>query len=156
MSVSGSTNDNTGRHVHTSGSTNENQGHVHSITDQSHSHSIVTYLVENNVERSAGILGDDDRRTSASTSLGTQGQFTGITATNSDGKHSHALTVNNNGSEHNHALTATGTATHNHDLDGNTAASLGDHDHTAQTTGDDVPHENRPPYYALVYLIQYK
>ena len=156
LSVSGSTNDNTGRHVHTSGSTNENQGHVHSITDQSHSHSIVTYLVENNVERSAGILGDDDRRTSASTSLGTQGQFTGITATNSDGKHSHALTVNNNGSEHNHALTATGTATHNHDLDGNTAASLGDHDHTAQTTGDDVPHENRPPYYALVYLIQYK
>lgn len=156
LSVSGSTDDDTGKHIHSSGATSDPGNHTHSITDVQHAHSMAGFNQEDSAERSAGLIVDDDRRPNENTGWATRGAFTGITGTNGGGSHTHTISVTNLNSEHNHTLTASGNANHNHDLEGNTASSLGDHDHTAQTTGADVAHENRPPYYALVYLIQYK
>ena len=37
-----------------------------------------------------------------------------------------------------------------------TTAASGEHNHSFQTnlTGGDQPHENRPPYYVLAYIIK--
>ncbi len=151
LSVSGNTDDDTGLHSHTGATTNNRGSHGHGINDPGHSHS-----VEAARQNGTGADGEPESREYArNSSRSTSSQGTGITI-QGNGSHAHSVTVPNNNSEHNHSLTATGTATHNHDLSGNTATSLDDHDHTAQTTGADVAHENRPPYYALVYLIQYK
>jgi microcystin-dependent protein len=154
LSVSGSTDDDTGRHTHSSGETSRVGNHAHSINDPGHRHEIASYLIDENTERSGGNIFDDDRRTDQR-DLETSSKGTGISI-NGAGAHEHSLTVNNQQSEHNHTLSATGTADHSHNLSGNTDTALGLHNHPAQATGSNSPHENRPPYYALVYLIQYK
>jgi len=151
LNVTGNTDDETGLHIHTGATTNNRGSHSHGINDPGHSHE-----VEAARQGGEGADGEPETREFArNSSRSTTSERTGISI-QSNGNHTHSVTVPNNNSEHNHSLTATGTATHNHTLGGRTATSLGNHDHTAQTTGDDVAHENRPPYYALVYLIQYK
>ena len=64
--------------------------------------------------------------------------------TSSNGSHSHSLSINSNGS-------------HTHYVSGNTSSS-GSHSHTISgstgATGGGSSHENRPPYYALAYIMK--
>ena len=60
------------------------------------------------------------------------------------GEHSHSLSIDSNGS-------------HTHTVSGNTGTT-GNHSHTISgstgSTGSDTAHENRPPYYALAYIMK--
>lgn len=58
--------------------------------------------------------------------------------TSSAGSHSHSLSINSSGS-HTHSLS----------ID-----SAGSHTHNIESTGGDEAHENRPPYYALAYIMK--
>ena len=55
--------------------------HNHGVSNDSHSHNITGYLVEDNVERSAGVINDDDRRVESNTAS-TRPASTGITINN--------------------------------------------------------------------------
>lgn len=136
-----------GAHSHTSASTTSNGNHVHVYGDFSRG-------------------GNADRIDTQNDNIGNVNR-----TTESGGTHSHSVTVNSNGSDHAHPFTTnlagihqhslninqnTG-GTHNHPLSGSIDVATGlDHTHIADPTGLSDAHENRPPYYALVYLIQYK
>jgi microcystin-dependent protein len=76
----------------------------------------------------------------------------------SSGAHSHNFTTNSDGA-HSHTLsgTADSAGDHSHTLSG-TADSAGAHMHTFSattgSTGSGTAHENRPPYYALAYIMK--
>jgi microcystin-dependent protein len=78
--------------------------------------------------------------------------------TSSAGAHSHNFTTASSGS-HSHTLsgTADSAGNHSHTLSG-TADSAGAHTHTfsatSGSTGSGTAHENRPPYYALAYIMK--
>ena len=55
--------------------------HNHGVSNDSHSHSITGYLIEDSAERSAGVINDDDHRESSNTAL-TNPAATGITIDN--------------------------------------------------------------------------
>ena len=55
--------------------------HNHGVSNDSHSHNITGYLVEDSAERSAGVINDDDRRVESNTAS-TQPAPTGITIDN--------------------------------------------------------------------------
>ena len=151
VSASGVTNDNTGAHAHTNGSTVSAGNHAHGVNDPGHNHTVSSAR-----EDGTGADGEPETREYARNSTRTTNSRTTGISLQSAGLHAHSVSVNTVNSEHNHTLTATGTANHAHSLSGNTGSGLNTHNHPAQTTGSDAPHENRPPYYALVYLIQYK
>ena len=77
---------------------------------------------------------------------------------NAAGAHSHNFTTAGGGS-HSHTLSGNAAAggDHTHTLSG-TADSAGAHTHTFSTTsgstGSGTAHENRPPYYALAYIMK--
>ena len=139
-----------GRHVHTASSTAAGF-HGHAVSDPGHVHSY----------SAPGGQGDDSGRSDRNyartrdVNRSSRASLTGIGIIG-NGTHNHPITVNITNSGHYHSISAAGTASHNHSLTGSTVSSLGSHNHTAQATGGGAAHENRPPYYALVYLIQYK
>ena len=67
---------------------------------------------------------------------GTQGQ---------QGGHQHQVTIQNDNASHDHQATAT--------VESTTQQS---HNHESDQVGGGEAHENRPPYYALCYIIQWK
>lgn len=130
--ISGNTST-TGAHTHTlSGNTGNSGNHTHNGSTSntgSHSHNVTTINANG-----SGFIGGGGQVNNSASSVGTS----------SAGSHSHNFT------------TAAG-GDHSHSLSGN-AASAGDHSHTlsatAASTGGGSAHENRPPYYALAYIMK--
>jgi len=135
-------------HSHGDGSlaTNTTGGHYHSWSDISsssgyHSHSGSTNTTGNHyhkVTRTYVAKGDG----SYVGSIDHDG--TDSVNTSTAGDHFHSLSINSNGS-------------HTHYVGGNTS-SEGSHSHTISgstgATGGGSSHENRPPYYALAYIMK--
>ena len=79
------------------------------------------------------------------------------------GNHNHGVNITNDQGSHTHDLDVVGAAaTHTHDFTLTVEGIPLFHNHqvfpsgTTPQTGDADPHENRPPYYALCYIIQFK
>jgi microcystin-dependent protein len=149
--VSGNTS-NTGAHTHNvSGNTSNTGAHTHSGSTSNtgaHTHPSNIYNSggpEQNNQLQFGPV--TDRWTSINNSR-----------YNSAGAHSHNFTTNSDGA-HSHTLsgTADSAGAHSHTLSG-TADSAGAHTHTFSattgSTGSGTAHENRPPYYALAYIMK--
>jgi len=126
-------NNSTGAHTHTFSDTSSSSGyHSHSgstNTTGNHYHKVTRPYaahVEGSYSGSHDYDGADRVNTSAA------------------GDHSHSLSINSNGS-------------HTHYVSGNTSSS-GSHSHTISgstgATGGGSSHENRPPYYALAYIMK--
>lgn len=62
--------------------------------------------------------------------------------TGSAGNHSHSLNINSAGS-HSHSVSVSSAGNHSHSVSGTTGS-----------TGSGNSHENRPPYYALAYIMR--
>tara|TARA_B100001059_G_scaffold53260_2_gene47300 strand:- start:3804 stop:10037 length:6234 start_codon:yes stop_codon:yes gene_type:complete len=87
--------------------------------------------------------------------------------TNNNGTHAHPLTLFPNG-RHRHSVeggsgnhqhpvsTDSRGEQHSHQWSGTSTSNPITHNHTANDTGGGQTHENRPPYMALCYIIQYK
>jgi microcystin-dependent protein len=141
--VSGNTS-NTGAHTHT-GSTSNTGAHTHpgrSVSVQPDANSPAPIV------STAGIQSNSPR-----SFVNRPADFM-----NSAGAHSHNFTTDSDGA---HSHTVSGTAAsdgaHSHTLSG-TADSAGAHTHTfsatSGSTGGGSAHENRPPYYALAYIMK--
>lgn len=134
--VSGNTS-NTGAHTH-SGSTSNTGAHTHPLRVVVSGGGSVTFAAE----AGANTNGFADRNNYVLSSGAHSHNFN----TNSDGNHSHTLSG-----------TADSAGAHSHTLSG-TADSAGAHTHTFSTTsgstGSGTAHENRPPYYALAYIMK--
>lgn len=122
-------------HSHTfSGTTSNmsaNASHSHNISDPGHSHSISPSVQANDVN--TGARGRTD---------GLQAAAVSTTASATTG-----ITINSTSVEHTHTYSGTTStqAAHTHTL---TLSS------TAASTGGGLAHENRPPYYALAYIMR--
>ena len=68
-------------------------------------------------------------------------------STNSTGSHTHTIPVSQTGSEN---TVGSGTRGSNSGVTG----SSGTHSHTISTQGGDQPHENRPAFYKLAFIIK--
>jgi microcystin-dependent protein len=136
--VSGNTS-NTGAHTH-NGSTSNTGAHTHTQSGRSDA----TGGNANNVFRLLENLANF--------------QTTSGDNTTSAGAHSHNFTTNSDGA-HSHTLSGTADSggAHSHTLSG-TADSAGAHTHTfsatSGSTGGGAAHENRPPFYALAYIMK--
>jgi len=136
---SGTTGDNSVGHTHGVSITSGGQSadHTHGVSDPGHSHYIT-----------AGVGGvpqlNGDSTYSAASSTGPA--FTGISLGNNSVDHTHAVSGNTGGvsANHNHSFsTGSQSASHAHTYSF-TTSSVG--------SGTDV--ENRPPYYALAYIMR--
>lgn len=137
---SGSTANTDISHSHSfSASTSSAGDHSHSINDPGHSHSYVA----SQIGGGGGTTGDNYLATSTST--GAAG--TGISI-NSAGTHSHSLS----------GTTGSGGPTHAHSFTTGVMSANASHTHTfsftSAATGGGLAHENRPPYFALAYIIK--
>jgi len=144
--VSGNTS-NSGTHTHTlSGNTSNTGAHTHSGSTSNtgaHTHT-ASFSLSNTfiIDANASPLPDRQRQNLGDT--GSAGAHSHNFTTNSDGAHSHTLSGN-----------AAAGGDHSHTVSG-TADSAGAHTHTFTTasTGGGGAHENRPPYYALAYIMK--
>ena len=71
------------------------------------------------------------------------------------GGHNHNFNTNNNNHSHG-ANVNSANQSHSHNTSGNTSQNNSNHNHNTNTTGGGGSHENRPPYYALCFIMQYK
>jgi len=157
-SVSGTT-DSDGAHTHNvSGNTSSSGNHTHTLSGNTsnsgnHTHNGSTSNTGNhshNVGSTPYTDGNAD--------LSRKGRGGGSTGTSNTGAHSHNFTTAGGG-DHSHTLSGNAAAggDHSHTLSG-TADSAGAHTHTFSTTsgstGSGTAHENRPPYYALAYIMK--
>lgn len=122
-------------HTH---SISSNGGHSHtasSNTAGNHSHSGSTNTTGSHNHTISMHAGGDQ---GGARPQGSPNGQTHIDYTGSNGNHNHSLSINSNGS-HSHTITVN---------------SVGDHSHTIGSIGGDGSHENRPPYYALAYIMK--
>lgn len=131
VTTTGSTSS-SGAHTHTfsgtTGNMSANATHTHNISDPGHTHTL-TYPIINAQGATAG--NEAGANTSSAT---TNSSKTGITINSTSVEHTHTYsgTTVSNGA-HTHTLTLTSTAAN---------------------TGGGTSHENRPPYYALAYIMR--
>ena len=124
-------------HQHSAGTYESSDNtHAHSVNDPGHHHEI---------EFSNSDSGDEFIEESGRGKSGqepTLGNQTGIS-------------INNNTHSHDVAGVS-GFYAHTHQVTGSTAADVHSHDVTGQSgsTGSNQAHENRPPYYALAYIMK--
>jgi microcystin-dependent protein len=146
--VSGNTS-NTGAHTHT-GSTSNTGAHTHTGKNMVPS----GQPDDNTAATNPYVPGGNAHATRNPISYPTVPSHYNV----SSGAHSHNFTT---GPAGNHSHTLSGTAdsagAHSHTLSG-TADSAGAHTHTFSattgSTGSGTAHENRPPYYALAYIMK--
>ena len=138
-----------GDHSHNFNTNTGNSGdHAHNgSTSNTGSHSHGFFYGGGDGNQQAGFLG---------------GGFSNINPSNaviqSGGAHSHNFTTANAGTHsHNFNANTGNSGNHTHTVTG-TAASAGAHTHTfsvtSSVTGSGTAHENRPPYYALAYIMK--
>lgn len=145
----GATTDEAGQHIH-NGNTSTNGLHNHGgTTEQSglHSHDVSadgSHTHPFNIPRVFGI-GVDFGVAQADSPDGSEGYLTG-----SSGLHTHNLSQ---AGLHTHMFTTASAGTHMHMLN---ISPAGEHVHNVivQNTGGSQPHENRPPYYVLAFIIK--
>jgi hypothetical protein len=106
--------------------------HIHGISDPGHAHANIISIAGSNPQfRSAGTGGDVIGPTS---DTGTTGAFTGITQTGGQ------------------------NANHTHNVSGSTGAmsanNVHNHTFTTDATGSGAAIDNRPPYFALAYIMK--
>lgn len=70
--------------------------------------------------------------------------------TSSVGDHSHTFTTAGHSNDHSHSFSVSGGG-HTHGI---SISSAGDHSHSISSSGSGSAHENRPPYYALCYIMK--
>ena len=152
-----------GTHGHTGG-TNNAGIHTHTIDEgEGHSHKVTGFQYDGGTNQNDRAVIVDDDYLSNTSSDAAQGQakpaFTGIEIEN-NGEHNHTVTITNDGiqGDHSHTLDSNAEADifHTHGVRGRSGNALGNHNHIADNTGSGLGHENRPPYYALCYIIQFK
>jgi len=159
-------------HNHTFSGTSSGQSNTHShsatSTDSGHQHSMATPGGQGSVNAGNNLLGQHTEgsqgevkltrvgNASITTSIGNasadhnhtySGTTSGISA-----NHTHTVTTGGVSADHNHTVTVTGTsgamsanAVHNH-----TVTVSG----TSGSVGGGLAHENRPPYFALAYIMK--
>jgi microcystin-dependent protein len=160
--VSGNTS-NTGAHTHNvSGNTSNTGDHSHNGSTSNtgaHTHSGRNLAGQGQPDDPGGatnpyVSGGNPFQAKNPISYSTVPDHYNISA----GNHSHNFSTSNTGA-HSHTLsgTADSAGNHSHTLSG-TADSAGAHTHTLSTTsgstGSGTAHENRPPYYALAYIMK--
>ena len=129
-----------GDHTHTlSGNTGNSGNHTHNGSTSNtgdHNHNLIMW---NYQDGGNGVSGNPR---------------TGQQGTPNGGNYSGGV---GNAGAHSHNFTTAAGGDHSHTLSGN-AASAGSHSHTlsatAASTGGGSAHENRPPYYALAYIMK--
>ena len=137
-------------HSHGDGSlaTNTTGSHYHSFSDTSssagsHEHSGSTNITGNH-DHGYSAIGYAYNAGNGIVQRSDTGDDKRGWSTTDNGYHSHSLSINSNGS-------------HTHTVSGNTGTT-GNHSHTISgstgSTGSDTAHENRPPYYALAYIMK--
>lgn len=146
---SGTTGDNSVGHTHgfsASGTSGGAGAHSHSINDPSHAHNIA---LGNNGVYTGSQTAVYPEVWNGSTIVGgvISGGFTGITI-NGVGDHAHSIALSGTtgaiSANHNHAFTTGGvSANHAHT-----------YSFTTSSVGSGTAVENRPPYYALAYIIK--
>lgn len=134
LSASGTTSGQSAGHTHTFSGTTSGQSATHShaatVTDPGHTHNT------HNFNGGGGNPGGD-MNSSAPQNLSTTSSTTGI-----------SVAIGN------------ASADHSHTYSGTTSAVSGDHTHTVTVTGTSggtgggLAHENRPPYFALAYIMK--
>ena len=133
-----------GNHNH-GGSTGADGSHNHTMNNAgAHTHPGTT---STDGEHRHGLPCDNDGGKGGGAQFASDGE--GRVRTNlSDfaGNHSHTLNILNSGL-HTHTINSVGNHTHNISSDGN-------HTHTINNTGGNAAHENRPPYFALAYIMK--
>ncbi len=161
-SVSGTT-DSDGAHTHnTSGNTSNSGNHTHTLSGNTsntgaHSHNGSTSNTGSHKHSLQYPFGGNPsvRRIDDNTGAAFNTDNNGM---NNAGAHSHNFTTSNTGN-HSHTLSGNAAAggDHSHTVSG-TTDSAGAHTHTFSTTsgstGSGTAHENRPPYYALAYIMK--
>ena len=143
-----------GGHSHSGGAGGGGHGHGGSAGGGGHGHG--NYVDSINVSRqsykscnTAGVRNVDyNRRGGGSGNHGHNFNVGG-------GGHNHNFNTNNNGHSHG-ASVNTANQSHSHNVNGNTSQNNSNHNHNTNSTGGGGSHENRPPYYALCFIIQYK
>ena len=68
--------------------------------------------------------------------------------------HRHNVRIQGNGAHRHNVRIQNANATHGHPHDITVDSNIAEHTHVVQQNGGDLAHENRPPYYALCYIIQ--
>jgi microcystin-dependent protein len=152
--VSGNTS-NTGAHTHNvSGNTSNTGDHTHNgATSNTGAHQHNGLRVNADPDSPVLFPSVFQQRGPAAASIATSPSTTA-----SAGAHSHNFTTANAGA-HSHTLsgTAASDGAHSHTISG-TTDSAGAHTHTFSTTsgstGGGSAHENRPPFYALAYIMK--
>lgn len=156
-SLSGSTANADANHSHTFSATSAGQSnnHTHPISSATtnsagaHTHTVLSGTANN----AQGVSGTTDIGSAA------------FNTTSSAGAHSHTVSGNTDGvsADHTHSVsgtTSTSGASHSHALSGTTAAASASHSHTysftgtSGATGTGEAIDNRPPYYALAYIMK--
>ena len=140
-----------GSHGHTA-STGSAGAHTHSGTASSagaHTHT-VSGRAYSGTSSTAHIAYGSSGGSNASTTTSSAGAHTHSLSINSGGAHTHTVSVTAAGA-HTHTFTTSAAADHNHSI-----SSDGGHTHTMTVgnAGSGQSHENRPPYYALAYIMK--
>lgn len=158
-----------GNHNHPSGSSNNtgNHGHPGSAGGGGHAHvyqrpnftgtgsqgegpSFPTYD-----DRGATTEGAGNHSHNVSIGGG-GGHAHNISVNSTSSAHTHPASVSSTSSTHNHPVTVSANnAPHNHPISGTVGGANAPHNHPMGNTGSSNSHENRPPYYALCYIIQF-
>jgi len=132
-------------HSHGSGSleTDFDGGHSHNASTDirgGHSHSGTTDTEGDHTHA----IHTDDNPSGASLvqNVAIFGSQQADRSTEPAGAHSHSLTTDTKG-DHGHLISVSGVSDHQHDVQGNTSSR-----------GGNAAHENRPPYYALAYIMK--
>ena len=133
LSASGTTSGQSAGHTHTFSGTTSGQSatHTHTVNDAGHAHTFSSTLAKT------------DAVGGGSNTIKTREDGTTTTSTVTTG-----ISLNN------------ASADHSHTYSGTTSAVSGDHTHTVTVTGTSgsagggLAHENRPPYFALAYIMK--
>jgi len=144
-----------GSHDHTySGTSDTDGGHTHAFSattgsSGSHSHTGTTSAAGGH---SHTVASSNNGGSGGLANAATGGTYT----TSSVGDHTHSFTTSTAAS-HTHSVSGTtdSDGSHSHTYSG-TTASNGSHTHSVSigNTGGGGAHENRPPYYALAYIMK--
>jgi microcystin-dependent protein len=163
----GTTGNNNVGHTHTFSGTTSGQSvtHTHAVSDPSHAHVI---NAQNQGSTDSHLNDDAVSNSFSGTANGnqfTQNATTGITVGNASADHTHTYsgTTSEISANHVHSFTTDGVSsdhTHTVTVTGTTGDISATHTHTVTVTGTSggtgggLAHENRPPYYALAYIMK--